>query len=99
MSANSQEIVLQIRTEFEVLLAEMLNTCPEQRRTAQQVERNLWQQMLTLGRSLMALFLVKPAETVAPHHVTTQKDQNVPSHDDKERTYHSVFGPIRFGHG
>lgn len=96
MPANSQEIVQQIRTEFEAMLTDLIQTNPEQVLTADAIERNLWQQMLALGCSCMALFLVRQAEAVAPPRLTTQEGQTLPSHDDKERTYHWVFGEIRF---
>lgn len=96
MPAHSDEIVQQIRTEFEALLTNLLNTAPDQKPTADAIERHLWEQMLRLGCSLMTLVLVGQAEAVAPPSLTTQQAQNLPYHDDKERTYHTVFGEIGF---
>lgn len=96
MSANSQEIVQRIRTEFEAVINDLLKTHPEAVPTADAMERNLWQQMLALGASLMHLFLVNQAQSLAVDTVTTAEGDVLAAHDHKERTYHCVFGKLRF---
>ena len=96
MSANSQEIVLQIRTEFEAMLNSLVHTSKEVPPTAYEIEQNLWQQMLELGCSLMALFLVQQAQSIVLETVTTSQGDILPAHDNKTRTYQSVFGEIHF---
>lgn len=96
MSTNSQEIVQQVRTEFEALITNMILSTPQQALTADTMERNLWKCMLQLGRGLIAAFLVHRAEEVAPPNVTHNEAAPLPYHDQVERSYHCVFGKIRF---
>jgi hypothetical protein len=96
MSTNSQEIVQQVRTEFEALIAKMILPNAQLAPTADAMERDLWKYMLQLGRGLMAAFLVRRAEEVAPEHVCLSETQVLPAHDEVARSYHCVFGKIRF---
>jgi hypothetical protein len=96
MSANSQEIVQQVRSEFEALITNMILSNTQRVPTADTMERNLWKSMLLLGRGLMAAFLVHRAEEVAPPNVTHNETMPLPYHDQVERSYHCVFGKIRF---
>ena len=66
MSANSQEIIQQVRNEFEAVITNMIQANPQSTFTADAMERDLWKSMLQLGRGLMAAFLVRRAEEVAP---------------------------------
>jgi hypothetical protein len=96
MSANSQEIIQQVRHEFEAMITKMIpaNSLPSL--TADAMERDLWKSMLQLGRGLMAAFLVRHAEKIAPAHVCLSESQVLPPHDTLERSYRCVFGKIRF---
>src|ERR1700679_4006080 len=96
MSANSQEIVQQVRTEFEALITKMILPNPQPVLTADAMERDLWKYMLQLGRGLMAAFLVHHAQEVAPPNVLLGEATVLPYHEDVERSYHCVFGKIRF---
>lgn len=96
MSANSQEIIQQVRNEFEAMITKMIQPNPQPRRTADAMERDLWKSLLQLGRGLMAAFLVHRAEEVAPPHVRLSESQKLPPHDNIQRSYHCVFGKIRF---
>lgn len=96
MSTNSQEIVQQVRQEFEALITKMIQANPQATLTADAMERDLWKSMLQLGRGLMAAFLVHRAEEVAPAHVRLCESQRLPPQDKIERSYHCVFGKICF---
>jgi hypothetical protein len=96
MSANSQEIVQQVRQEFEAMITKMILPHTQAPRTADEMERDLWKFMLQQGRSLMAAFLVHRAEEIAPKQVALNQTQALPPHDVVERSYHCVFGKIRF---
>jgi hypothetical protein len=96
MSANSQEIVQQVRQEFEAMITKMIPVNSLSSLTADAMERDLWKSMLQLGRGLMAAFLVHRAEEIAPAHVCLSETQVLPPHDSVERSYHCVFGKIRF---
>lgn len=95
MNTNPQEIVQQIRTQLEAILNNLLQKNAETTE-AYAMERHLWTQMLQLGRSLMALGLMRQAEAIAPLSVPQEAEPDLPYHDDKERTYQSVFGEIHF---
>lgn len=96
MSANSQEIVQQVRSEFEALLTKMIQANPQPALTADAMERDLWKAMLLIGRGLMAAFLVRRAEAVAPEYVPLSEGEVLPYHDQSQRSYDCVFGKIRF---
>lgn len=96
MSTNSQEIVQQMRAEFEAIVTKMIPTHSQPRLTADDMERDLWKCMLQLGRGLMAAFLVHRAEEITPEHVQLSQTQVLPAHDDSPRSYDCVFGKIRF---
>jgi hypothetical protein len=96
MSANSHEIVQQMRTEFEAIVTKMIPTHSIPRLTADAMERDLWKAMLQLGRGLMAAFLVRRAEEVAPEHVCLCEAQVLAPHDHLWRSYDCVFGKIDF---
>ena len=55
MSPNSESIAENVREEVETLLGMVMNDGQAQL-TADQVERQLWQGLLMLGRMLMQLF-------------------------------------------
>ncbi len=94
MNSNSQEIVQQIRNEFEAMITDMVQINPDQIPTASAIERNLWQKMLQFGRSLMEIALVSQAEALAPPNITIGENKHLPFHSVKERAYRSVFGEI-----
>ena len=96
MSANSQEIIQQVRSEFEAMITKMIAPLPQPPVTADVMERDLWKSLLQVGRGLMAAFLVHRAEEVAPPCIRLSQSQVLPPHDSVERSYHCVFGKIRF---
>jgi hypothetical protein len=96
MSANSQEIVQQVRSEFEALLTKMIQANPQLAPTADAMERDLWKAMLQIGHGLMTAFLLRRAEEVAPKNVCLTQEATLPYHDDIPRSYDCVFGKIRF---
>ena len=60
-------------------------------RTAYAVERDIFKQLLQLGRSLLLLFMLR-AEQANRESVTTEKGEQLPYHSKKKRTYFSIFG-------
>jgi len=96
MSANSHEIVQQVRAEFEALLQNMIGIQPQPLKTADAMERDLWTFLLQMGRGLMAAFLVQRAEEVTPQQVRFSETRVLPAHDESFRSYDCVFGKIRF---
>lgn len=96
MSTNSEEIVLQVRAEFEGVLALVLNATPQTPPTADAMERRLLRRVLDLGRLLLQVYFLRQSERCTPETVTDAAGSALPYHSEKERPYHSVFGTVRF---
>lgn len=96
MTTNSEQIVLQIRTEFESLLQWVMGKELASPPTADAVERALLQRLLDLGRDLLLLFFVTQAQRLRPTAVQTASGQTLPSHSQQTRRYQSVFGVLEF---
>lgn len=95
MTTNSEQIVQQIRSEFESLLQGVMGqelASP----TADAVERALLQRLLNLGRDLLLLFFLTQAQRVRPAALKTAGGQILPYHSQQNRRYQSVFGVIAF---
>ena len=95
MAFNSSQMIPQLREEFERLLAFV--TGPQaQTATMDQMERSLFRQILQLGYQLLYLF-VKVRVEGESHARLVKRDQTVlPYHSQKERTYFSIFGKLKF---
>ena len=93
MSNNSQEIVQNIRQEFESMLQYVYAS---ETRTADEVERSLFAQLLGLGWQLMMLFFSLRANRSGRSLLTTEAGEAVPYHSEKKRTYYSIFGKVPF---
>lgn len=93
MSNNSQEIVQNIRQEFEFMLQYVYES---ETRTADEVERNLFAQLLGLGSQLMLLFFRMRANQYGHNPLTTEAGEELPYHSEKKRTYFSIFGKVPF---
>ena len=94
MSANSQEIVHQVRQEFEVLFAFVLkaSSTPD----ADSMERSLFHQLFELGRLLLRLYFVQQYQLLAPETVTGKDGSPLRFHANLERSYLSIFGQVCF---
>jgi hypothetical protein len=96
LSTNSQQIVLQVRTEFEALLHFVLHTAERSVVPADTMERNLLRRVFELGRLLLWLYVVRVGEIFASETVLDETGATLPFHSQKERPYYSVFGKVRF---
>src|SRR5579872_4841631 len=96
MSANSEEIVQQVRAEFEATLAFVLDPSSGSAPTADAVERSLLRRLLGLGRSLLRLYFVHQAKQHSAPLVVGRDGAAVPYHSEKGRSYHSIFGRVHF---
>ena len=96
MSANSEEIVQQMRHEFEALITKVIGAPSGRCLTADAMERGLWQALLQLGHGLMTAFLVHRAQEVTPAHVCLGHDPVLAPHQESTRSYDCVFGQIAF---
>jgi len=93
MTFNSQEIIKDIRTEFEMMLDFVTG---EQARTAtaDHIERGLFKLLLSLGAKLLTLFFVIRSQSCSREPLPLAADQVLPYHRDTERAYFSIFGKL-----
>jgi hypothetical protein len=93
MTSNSQEIVQDIRTDFEMLLDFVMG---EQARiaTADQIERGLFRLLICLGAKLLTLFFVMRSEACSRDTLQTADGRKLPYHRDTKRDYFSIFGKV-----
>ena len=96
MSARSLEIVQQVRDEFEELLSFVLEASQKTVPDADCMERSLFLRLFALGCQLLRLYFTKQNQLIAPETVVGKDQQPVPWHSDKERSYLSIFGLVRF---
>ena len=95
-AANSEEIVLQIREQFEGLLQLVCNTQEQNTPTAYEVELSVFRRLLELGKRLLLLFFVSQAQKLHDPNVTTPQGQCLPYHTQKRKSYLCIFGKISF---
>lgn len=95
-AANSEEIVLQIRDQFDALLQGVCKTGQETAPTAYEVELALFRSLLELGKRLLLLFFVSQAQAQREPKITTPEGQCLPYHSQKRKSYLSVFGKLSF---
>ena len=91
MTFNSQEIIQDVRAEFEHLLDFVTG---EQARTAKadSIERGLFRMLLSLGAKLLQLFFVERSQACSRQPVQSQSGEALPYHRDTKRVYFSIFG-------
>jgi hypothetical protein len=93
MTFNSQEIIQDVRTEFEHLLDFVTG---EQARTAKadNIERGLFKMLLSLGAKLLQLFFSMRSEICSRQPIQNKNGQELPYHRDTERVYFSIFNKV-----
>ena len=68
--ASPETIVIEVRAQFEGLLAEMVGGAA-QGRTADGMERHVFRRVLALGRGLLRVFVAQQAPATRPPVVVT----------------------------
>lgn len=91
MSFNTDEIVQEIRSEFESMLVYVLESDDA---TADQVERGIFRQLLSLGARLMVLFFCQRTAGYAHTPLVIESGAEVPFLCHKKRSYYSIFGKL-----
>jgi len=89
---NLPEMQENIRAEFESML-QFVTSEEAQTATADQVEKSLFQLILSLGRQLLHLFFQMRAKTSSREAITV-KGQEIPYNSEQKRVYFSIFGKI-----
>ena len=93
MTFNSQEIIQDVRAEFECLLDFVTG---DQARTAKadNIERGLFKMLMSMGAKLLQLFFVVRSQACSREAIQSQSGQVLPYHRDTERVYFSIFGKV-----
>lgn len=91
MTLNSETIVQEIRTEFEMMLEAVRK---EKSSSADMMERKLFKWLLDLGGELLQLYFVQRSASCERTSHKTASDVEVPYHQEKRRLYYSIFGKI-----
>jgi hypothetical protein len=93
MTFNSQEIIQDVRAQFEHMLDFVTG---EQARTASadHIERGLFKLLLSLGAKLLQLFFVMRSQACSRQAIQTETGQEMPYHRDTPREYFSIFGKV-----
>ncbi|HEY5573999.1 MAG TPA: ISKra4 family transposase [Anaerolineales bacterium] len=95
MTFNSTQMIPELREEFERLLAFV--TGPQaQMATMDQMERNLFRQVLHMGYQLLRLFVMRRAEAESHAALVNRNKTILPYHSQKGRDYFSIFGKLTF---
>jgi hypothetical protein len=95
MTFNSENIIQEIRAEFEMVL-EFVTGAEAQVATADRIERRLFRRLLDLGAKLLLLFFVMRAQNCSREPLQKKDGQTLPYHDERKRTCFSIFGQIPF---
>jgi len=93
MTSNSQEIIQDIRTEFEMLL-DFVTSEQARTATADHIERGLFKLLICLGAKLLNLFFVMRSEACSRGTHQTTDGRELPYHRDTKRAYFSIFGKL-----
>lgn len=95
MPHNSNDMIRSARHEFDLLL-DSLHQHVHAGATAFQVERDLFKQLLALGRRLLELFFVLAAQQSRKHlpDPADEAGRPLPLHSYKRRRYVSFFGEV-----
>lgn len=92
MDDNLTKTQENIRAEFETMLQFVTNEAA-QTATADQIERGLFQLLLSLGAQLLLLFFQMRSQSCGRDRITV-KGQEVPYNSEQKREYFSIFGKV-----
>ena len=95
MSSNSDQIVHQLRCEFQQLIEFVIDERSSSR-TAYEVELTLFRRLLVLGAELLRLFFIHRAAVRPCGPIYASDGTELKYHDRRPTTYFSVFGKVRF---
>lgn len=95
MSSNSEQIIHQVRRNFEYLI-EYVTDEASQHRTAYEVELTLFKRLLALGAQLLLLFFLQRAAKRPQEPVQASDGTVLEYHSLRQTTYYSVFGKLQF---
>ncbi len=92
MAYNLTKMQEKIRAEFETML-QFVTSEEAQTATADQVEKSLFQLLLSLGAQLLLLFFEMRSQICLRDTITVE-GQEVPYNSEQKRIYFSIFGKV-----
>lgn len=95
MASNSQEIIQDVRVQFEQLL-DFVTGDEARYATADQIERGLFKLLVQLGYKLLQLFFMMRSETSSREPLRIADNQVLRYHREATRHYYSIFGKLNF---
>lgn len=95
MASNSEEIIQEVRVQFEHLL-DFVTGEQAKTATADHIERGLFKLLVILGASLLRLFFVMRSNASSRKPLITETGQVLSYHRDTPRQYFAIFGKIVF---
>jgi hypothetical protein len=93
MTFNSQDIIHEIRIEFEKML-DFVTGEEARTATADRIERGLFKLLISLGAKLLTLFFVMRSQACSRQSLVLASGQELPYHRDTKRDYFSIFGKL-----
>jgi hypothetical protein len=93
MTFNSQEIIQDIRAEYDMLI-EFVTGEQARTATADHIERGLFKLLLKLGAKLLTLFFVMRSQAYSREPLEMGGGQTLSYLEDKKCTYFSIFGRV-----
>lgn len=93
MTFNSEEIIRDVRAEFEKLLEYVTGEKAHQAQ-ADSIERGLFKMLLSMGAKLLQLFFVMRSQACSREAFQDKDAQELPYHHDSGRVYFSIFGKV-----
>ena len=95
MTFNSEEIIQDIRKDFENMLEYVMGE-PARSATADATERGLFKMLIEMGLKLLTLFFVQRSQNASRETLKTVGGSEVYYHRDTPRQYVSIFGKLSF---
>jgi hypothetical protein len=93
MTYNSEEIIQDIRAEFEEMI-DFVTGEEARTATADQIERGLFSLLLAMGLKLLGLFFVMRSQVCKRKKHQCEDGRELPYQQDKKRDYFSIFGKL-----
>ena len=93
MTFNSQDIIHEIRIEFEKML-DFVTGEEARTATADRIERGLFKLLISLGAQLLTLFFLMRSQACSREALVLASGQELPYHRDTKRDYLSIFGKV-----
>ncbi len=92
MDYNLAKMQENIRADFETML-QFVTSEEAQTATANQIERSLFQLLLSLGAQLLLLFFQMRSQVCSRDTIIVE-GQTIPYHSEQKRVYFSIFGKV-----